>query len=208
MRANIRKPRPRRSAAISAGSAPRSCPTQIAPASAADAARPDQLADRGARRLFDHLSERQAPGADHRSARRGAEPQADHDQLPQGHHRRRTPARASPRSPRPRRRWAAAARAEGCRREVRRRSGRQRPGQDPRPAAGAAARRCSTMSVGQATPPFGSVEDGVRVLVLCGRDDPRTDAGPHLRPDPQPDGGGARQPARAAATCAICAATR
>jgi peptidyl-prolyl cis-trans isomerase SurA len=31
------------------------------------------------------------------------------------------------------------------------------------------------MQVGQATPPFGSVEEGVRVLVLCGRDevDPR-----------------------------------
>ena len=28
-----------------------------------------------------------------------------------------------------------------------------------------------TLSVGQATPPFGSVRDGVRVLVLCGRDD-------------------------------------
>jgi len=29
------------------------------------------------------------------------------------------------------------------------------------------------MQVGQATPPFGSVQDGVRVLVLCGRDDPQ-----------------------------------
>lgn len=28
------------------------------------------------------------------------------------------------------------------------------------------------MQVGEATPPFGSVKDGVRVLVLCGRDDP------------------------------------
>jgi len=28
------------------------------------------------------------------------------------------------------------------------------------------------MQIGEATPPFGSVEDGVRVLVLCGRDDP------------------------------------
>lgn len=32
------------------------------------------------------------------------------------------------------------------------------------------------LQVGQATPPFGSVKDGVRVLVLCGRDDP-ADAG-------------------------------
>lgn len=29
------------------------------------------------------------------------------------------------------------------------------------------------MNIGQATPPFGSVEDGIRVLVLCGRDDPQ-----------------------------------
>lgn len=28
------------------------------------------------------------------------------------------------------------------------------------------------LQVGEATPPFGSLEDGVRVLVLCGRDDP------------------------------------
>ena len=28
--------------------------------------------------------------------------------------------------------------------------------------------------VGQATPPFGSAQDGIRVLVLCGRDDPRS----------------------------------
>jgi peptidyl-prolyl cis-trans isomerase SurA len=30
------------------------------------------------------------------------------------------------------------------------------------------------LSVGEATPPFGSIEDGVRVLMLCGRDDPKT----------------------------------
>lgn len=29
------------------------------------------------------------------------------------------------------------------------------------------------LQVGEATPPFGSPEDGVRVLVLCGRDDPK-----------------------------------
>ncbi len=29
-----------------------------------------------------------------------------------------------------------------------------------------------SIQVGQATPPFGSVTDGVRVLILCGRDDP------------------------------------
>ncbi|WP_295531238.1 peptidylprolyl isomerase [Novosphingobium sp. Chol11] len=34
------------------------------------------------------------------------------------------------------------------------------------------------LSVGESTPPFGSIEDGVRVLMLCGRDDPKVDAGP------------------------------
>jgi len=34
------------------------------------------------------------------------------------------------------------------------------------------------LGVGEATPPFGSVEDGVRVLLLCGRDDPKVDNGP------------------------------
>jgi peptidyl-prolyl cis-trans isomerase SurA len=32
------------------------------------------------------------------------------------------------------------------------------------------------MSLGEVTPPFGSIQDGVRVLMLCGRDDPK-DAG-------------------------------
>lgn len=30
------------------------------------------------------------------------------------------------------------------------------------------------LSIGQATPPFGSLQEGVRALVLCGRDDPQT----------------------------------
>ena len=34
------------------------------------------------------------------------------------------------------------------------------------------------LQVGQATPPFGSIEEGVRVLMLCGRDDPQEAAGP------------------------------
>ena len=34
------------------------------------------------------------------------------------------------------------------------------------------------LQIGQATPPFGSQEDGVRVLVLCGRDDPQVAEGP------------------------------
>ncbi len=34
------------------------------------------------------------------------------------------------------------------------------------------------LQVGQATPPFGGVEDGVRVLMLCGRDDPEDTSAP------------------------------
>ncbi len=34
------------------------------------------------------------------------------------------------------------------------------------------------LQVGQSTPPFGSFEEGVRVLMLCGRDDPQAAAGP------------------------------
>ena len=36
----------------------------------------------------------------------------------------------------------------------------------------------ANLQVGQTTPPFGSVEEGVRVLMLCGRDDPQGDAKP------------------------------
>jgi peptidyl-prolyl cis-trans isomerase SurA len=35
------------------------------------------------------------------------------------------------------------------------------------------------LNVGQATPPFGSLTEGVRVLFLCGRDDPKGAAGPN-----------------------------
>ena len=34
------------------------------------------------------------------------------------------------------------------------------------------------LQIGQVTPPFGTVEDGVRVLMLCGRDDPVAAEGP------------------------------
>ncbi|QPC97975.1 peptidylprolyl isomerase [Qipengyuania soli] len=34
------------------------------------------------------------------------------------------------------------------------------------------------MQVGQLSPPFGSIDDSVRVLMLCGRDDPKSAAGP------------------------------
>ena len=34
------------------------------------------------------------------------------------------------------------------------------------------------LQIGEATPPFGSQSDGVRVLVLCGRDEPASADGP------------------------------
>jgi Parvulin-like peptidyl-prolyl isomerase len=34
------------------------------------------------------------------------------------------------------------------------------------------------LSPGETLPPFGSVNDGVRILMLCGRDDPQTNSGP------------------------------
>lgn len=34
------------------------------------------------------------------------------------------------------------------------------------------------LSLGETSPPFGSVTEGVRMLMLCGRDDPQVDAGP------------------------------
>ena len=37
-----------------------------------------------------------------------------------------------------------------------------------------------TLSVGETSPPFGSVEEGVRVLMLCGRDDPKGSSGPNF----------------------------
>ncbi len=37
-----------------------------------------------------------------------------------------------------------------------------------------------SLSLGEATPPFGSMQEGVRVLMLCGRDDPKADNGPNV----------------------------
>ena len=34
------------------------------------------------------------------------------------------------------------------------------------------------LNMGETTPPFGSIQDGVRVLMLCGRDDPKVDTAP------------------------------
>lgn len=36
------------------------------------------------------------------------------------------------------------------------------------------------LQIGETTPPFGSVQEGVRVLMLCGRDDPQAEAGPNF----------------------------
>jgi peptidyl-prolyl cis-trans isomerase SurA len=36
------------------------------------------------------------------------------------------------------------------------------------------------LQIGQVTPPFGSFEEGVRVLMLCGRDDPKAASGPNF----------------------------
>jgi len=35
-----------------------------------------------------------------------------------------------------------------------------------------------SMQIGQTTPPFGAVSDGVRILVVCGRDEPTDGALP------------------------------
>lgn len=35
-----------------------------------------------------------------------------------------------------------------------------------------------SLQIGQATPPFGSMRDGIRALILCGRDDPAPSSGP------------------------------
>src|SRR3546814_18190608 len=43
-----------------------------------------------------------------------------------------------------------------------------------------------SMNIGPATTPFGSFEEGVRILVLCGRDDPVATDGPSFdQVDPQ-----------------------
>ncbi len=34
------------------------------------------------------------------------------------------------------------------------------------------------LAIGETSPPFGSIDEGVRVLMMCGRDDPQSDTGP------------------------------
>jgi peptidyl-prolyl cis-trans isomerase SurA len=36
------------------------------------------------------------------------------------------------------------------------------------------------LTVGEATPPFGALNEGVRVLMVCGRDDPKVESGPNI----------------------------
>jgi peptidyl-prolyl cis-trans isomerase SurA len=146
-------------------------------ANVANSMQPGQLAGpiEISRRLFDPLPDRQAPGADRRSARRGAQPQADLAHVPQGHHQGR---RRQGRSLRLDRQDHPRLRRGRCRRRQAGRLGRhQRPGQGTRPAgrlAGSDAQAVDRRS----HPPFGSIEDGVRVLMLCGRDDPKVSDGP------------------------------
>ena len=63
------------------------------------------------------------------------------------------------------------------------------------------------MQVGQATQPFGSIEEGVRVLVICGRDESDRRAA-QLRRDLQPAQRGAVNIRARAAICATFAAMR
>jgi peptidyl-prolyl cis-trans isomerase SurA len=37
-----------------------------------------------------------------------------------------------------------------------------------------------SLSLGETSPPFGSIDEGVRVLMMCGRDDPRDDSAPNF----------------------------
>ncbi|AEI36932.1 MAG: peptidylprolyl isomerase [Zymomonas mobilis subsp. pomaceae] len=39
----------------------------------------------------------------------------------------------------------------------------------------------TTLQIGEATPPFGSLNEGIRVLVLCGRDDPKVAKAPNFQ---------------------------
>lgn len=36
------------------------------------------------------------------------------------------------------------------------------------------------LSLGETSPPFGSIDEGVRVLMMCGRDDPKDESGPNF----------------------------
>ena len=105
-----------------------------------------------------------------RSARRGAQPEAGLDHLPQGHD-----ARAGRADRRPLRRGGAKTSAAAAA------PTRSRPISTARSCSSddvkmrdlppALQQMMLPMQVGQATQPFGSLEEGVRVLVICGRDE-------------------------------------
>ena len=78
-------------------------------------------------RLFDPLPDRQAPGADRRSARRGAQPQADLDRFPRRHVRSRRASGARRRSPTAVQAIKGCGDAEAAAAGDRRAGGRQRP---------------------------------------------------------------------------------
>ena len=161
----------------------------------ADGAGNGQQPDPSPGRRFDRRRPGHAQGLDRRPARCGPQPQAGLGHLPQGHH-------------------AAAGRAgrgairRGCakRRRLRRRGqdGRRlsrRDRSERRSRCATCRRRFSRsmlpMQVGQATQPFGSIEEGVRVLVICGRDEVdsgRADLRPGLQPDQRRAGQHARAP--------------
>ena len=157
---------------------------------------PDELAGAGPRRCRSARSAIRSPipggfsiialadtrqVLDRRSARRGAQPEADVDRAcragtPDGRRPRRAVQQLGQRHPgdgRLRRRRGGGA-------DDRRRGRRQRPGPGARPAAGAAAdaarpqRRPGDAAVRLA-------DERVSVLVLCGRDDPAAGDRPELR---------------------------
>ena len=207
MRAILRSQLGGAAAAISAGSAPSSCPPNSPPSPpkcrSARSANPIPVP--GGYSILVMVDKRQI--LRRRSARRGAQPDADvARQSPPGTTEAQAQAAGSG-SPRPPSRWAAAA--------ARTRSptalGAEVVANDQvrvRDLPPVLQQMLLNLSVGQATPAFGSLER-VSVLVLCGRDDPEA----AREPTAERDRGVARsrsRPQRRArsATCATCAATR
>ena len=134
-------------------------------------ARPAGRADRTARGLFGHLSDRQAPGADRRSARRPAGAQADLDQFRPGTNAADAQRKATEFAD-------AMSKARGCGgvEAVAGPLGAQVVTNDQvkaRDLPGPLQQALLNLAVGETSPPFGSVAEGVRVLMLCGRDDPK-----------------------------------
>ena len=194
MPGNIRKPRLRRSAATSAGSVPSSCPTALADVLREHGPGPDQQPDRGSGRRLDHRGPGCPQDPDRRSARRRPQPQAGSITFPAG----TTRQQAEPIV-------ARFARGRAERRRLRRRREASPPSSTAKSCRATRSRlrdlppalqeMMLPMQVGQATQPFGSIEEGVRMLVICGRDEADPTA-PTLRPGLQPDERRAREPPR------------